>query len=64
MNRRRFLGSTASFGAALVARPYLARAAAREIIVAEPVHIIFFTFNRDNPQDFNAAEGDTKTETA
>jgi NitT/TauT family transport system substrate-binding protein len=38
MNRRRFLGSTASLGVALIAKPYIARAAAHEIIVAEPVH--------------------------
>jgi NitT/TauT family transport system substrate-binding protein len=37
MNRRQFVGSTAALGLS-VARPYLARAAAREIIVAEPVH--------------------------
>jgi NitT/TauT family transport system substrate-binding protein len=38
MNRRRFLGSTASLSVALVAPPFIARAAAREVIVAEPVH--------------------------
>jgi NitT/TauT family transport system substrate-binding protein len=38
MHRRRFLTTTASLGASLVARPYLARAAAKEILVAEPVH--------------------------
>jgi len=38
MNRRRFLSSTASLGLGLVARPYVARAAAKEILVAEPVH--------------------------
>jgi NitT/TauT family transport system substrate-binding protein len=38
MNRRKFLGSTASAGLALVARPYVARAAAKEVLVAEPVH--------------------------
>src|SRR3989442_5744540 len=38
MNRRTFLGSTASLSVALVARPFIARAAAREVIVAEPVH--------------------------
>ena len=37
MNRRKFLTATASLGA-LIARPYLARAAAKEILVAEPVH--------------------------
>jgi NitT/TauT family transport system substrate-binding protein len=37
MDRRKFL--TASLGASLIARPYLARAAAaKEILVAEPVH--------------------------
>ncbi len=42
MNRRRFLGSTASLGTSLglglIARPYVARAAAKEILIAEPVH--------------------------
>src|SRR5262249_10335271 len=38
MNRRKFLGSTASLGVALAASPILARAAARELLVAEPVH--------------------------
>src|SRR5258707_15899420 len=38
MNRRRFLSSTASLGLGLVARPYVARAAAKEILIAEPVH--------------------------
>src|SRR5260370_23751219 len=38
MNRRGFLGSTATLGLGLVASPYLARAAAKEILVAEPVH--------------------------
>ena len=38
MNRRRFLSSTASLGVGLLARPYIARAAAREILIAEPVH--------------------------
>lgn len=38
MNRRRFLSSTASLGVGLVARPYVARAATREILIAEPVH--------------------------
>lgn len=37
MNRREFLGRTAIAGTALIASPYVARAA-REIIVAEPVH--------------------------
>lgn len=38
MNRRRFLTSSAGIGLALVAKPYLAKAAAREIVVTEPVH--------------------------
>jgi NitT/TauT family transport system substrate-binding protein len=38
MNRRNFLKTTAALSAAGIARPYLANAAAREIIVAEPVH--------------------------
>ena len=38
MDRRIFLGSAASLGAAFVARPFPARAAARELLVAEPVH--------------------------
>jgi NitT/TauT family transport system substrate-binding protein len=38
MNRRRFVASTTALGAAVAARPYLARAAARELVVAEPVH--------------------------
>jgi NitT/TauT family transport system substrate-binding protein len=38
MDRRRFLGTAASVGLAAVARPYVANAAAREILVAEPVH--------------------------
>jgi NitT/TauT family transport system substrate-binding protein len=38
MDRRTFLISTSSFGLAAVASPYVARAAAREIVVAEPVH--------------------------
>ncbi|MFO0929047.1 MAG: calcium-binding protein [Gemmataceae bacterium] len=29
-----------------------------DTFVAERVRILFFSFNRDNPQDFNAAEGD------
>jgi NitT/TauT family transport system substrate-binding protein len=37
MNRREFIGRTALAGTALVASPYIAKAA-REIIVAEPVH--------------------------
>jgi NitT/TauT family transport system substrate-binding protein len=38
MNRRKFLGSTTSAGLALVAGPYIARAAAKEVLIAEPVH--------------------------
>jgi NitT/TauT family transport system substrate-binding protein len=38
MDRRRFLGSAASAGLAVVAAPYVARAAVKEILVAEPVH--------------------------
>ncbi len=38
MDRRKFLGSVASLGLTAVARPYVAKAAAREIIVTEPVH--------------------------
>jgi len=38
MNRRKFLGTTATAGLALFAKPYLARAAKHELLVAEPVH--------------------------
>jgi NitT/TauT family transport system substrate-binding protein len=38
MNRRKFLGATATAGLALVAKPWVARAATRELLVAEPVH--------------------------
>jgi NitT/TauT family transport system substrate-binding protein len=38
MNRRRFLVSTASLSLGLVARPFVARAATKELLVAEPVH--------------------------
>jgi NitT/TauT family transport system substrate-binding protein len=38
MNRRKFLISTTAIGAASVAAPLIGRAAAREVIVAEPVH--------------------------
>ena len=38
MDRRKFLGTTAAAGAALVAKPYIARAAKHELLVAEPVH--------------------------
>jgi NitT/TauT family transport system substrate-binding protein len=40
MNRRKFLGTTVAAGAALVAKPYVARAAKHELLVAEPVHSI------------------------
>jgi len=38
MNRRKFLKSTATLGAALAAPPLIARAASKELLVAEPVH--------------------------
>jgi len=38
MNRRQFLASTAAVGLTAVAAPHIARAAARELVVAEPVH--------------------------
>src|SRR4051795_10828898 len=38
MDRRRFLGTTAAVGAALIAKPYVAHAAKHELLVAEPVH--------------------------
>jgi NitT/TauT family transport system substrate-binding protein len=38
MNRRKFLGTTAAAGAAVVAKPYIAHAAKHELLVAEPVH--------------------------
>jgi NitT/TauT family transport system substrate-binding protein len=38
MNRRKFLGATATAGLALVAKPWVARAATHELLVAEPVH--------------------------
>jgi len=38
MDRRAFLVATTSLGATVLARPFIARAAARELIVAEPVH--------------------------
>src|SRR6185437_5259228 len=38
MNRRKFLGTTATAGLALVAKPYIAHAAKHELLVAEPVH--------------------------
>lgn len=38
MDRRHFLGSAASGIAAAIAAPHVARAAAREVLIAEPVH--------------------------
>ena len=38
MDRRKFLGTTAAAGVALVASPYVAKAAKHELLVAEPVH--------------------------
>src|ERR1700687_3048403 len=38
MNRRKFLQSTATLGLALASPPLIARAAAKELLVAEPVH--------------------------
>jgi NitT/TauT family transport system substrate-binding protein len=38
MNRRRFLTTTGALGLACASRPFPARAAAREIVVAEPQH--------------------------
>ena len=38
MNRRKFLKSTASLGLARASPPLIARAAAKELLVAEPVH--------------------------
>src|SRR4051794_11972149 len=38
MNRRKFLRSTASLGLAVCAPPLIARAAAKELMVTEPVH--------------------------
>ena len=38
MHRRSFLTATSALGMAALARPYVACAAAREIVVAEPVH--------------------------
>jgi NitT/TauT family transport system substrate-binding protein len=38
MDRRKFLGTAATAGLALAAKPYIARAATRELLVAEPVH--------------------------
>ena len=38
MDRRKFLGTSAAAGAAVIAKPYIARAAKHELLVAEPVH--------------------------
>ncbi len=38
MDRRKFLGTSAAAGAALIAKPYIAHAAKHELLVAEPVH--------------------------
>jgi NitT/TauT family transport system substrate-binding protein len=38
MNRRKFLKSTGMFGVVLAAPPLIARAASKELLVAEPVH--------------------------
>src|SRR5436853_4415084 len=38
MDRRKFLGTTVAASAALIAKPYIARAASKELLVAEPVH--------------------------
>jgi NitT/TauT family transport system substrate-binding protein len=38
ISRRRFVTSTAATGVALVARPMIARADAKEVLIAEPVH--------------------------
>src|SRR6266436_7723828 len=38
MNRRKFLKSTATIGLAFASPPLIARAAAKELLVAEPVH--------------------------
>ena len=38
MDRRKFLGATATAGIGMIARPYVARAAKHELLVAEPVH--------------------------
>ena len=37
-DRRRLLASSAAAGVAVIAKPYLARAAATEVLIAEPVH--------------------------
>ena len=36
--KRKFLGATASAGLALIARPMIGRADAKEVLIAEPVH--------------------------
>ena len=38
MHRRKFLGTTAAAGVALIAKPYIAHAAKHQLLVAEPVH--------------------------
>jgi NitT/TauT family transport system substrate-binding protein len=38
MNRRSFLGAAATAGLTLIAKPHVAHAATRELLVAEPVH--------------------------
>jgi len=38
MNRRKFLGTSAGASLALLARPMIGRAAAKEVLIAEPVH--------------------------
>ncbi len=38
MNRRQFLSTTAATGVALIAKPYIAKAAKHELLVAEPIH--------------------------
>jgi NitT/TauT family transport system substrate-binding protein len=38
MDRRKFLRTSAAAGAAVIAKPYVARAAKHELLVAEPVH--------------------------
>src|SRR5438093_4652892 len=38
MNRRKFLQSSATLGLALASPPLIARAASKELLVAEPVH--------------------------
>ena len=38
MNRRKFLSTSATAGIALIAKPYIAKAAKHELLVAEPIH--------------------------